>query len=136
MTPDDLAALHAAAFDHPRSWQADEFRSLLAQPHTRLYHRPGCFALTRTLADESELLTLATAPPHRRRGLARGLLAQWLEETQGTRAFLEVAADNSAARALYGGLGFAQVGLRRGYYTRDRAPAIDAIVMARDLTRG
>ncbi len=30
--------------------------------------------------------------------------------------FLEVGADNPAARALYGSLGFAKVGDRKGYY--------------------
>ena len=46
--------------------------------------------------------------------------------------FLEVAADNAAALALYRGAGFTQAGLRRGYY----APAgTDAFVLRRDLNR-
>ena len=49
-------------------------------------------------------------------------------------AFLEVATDNAPALALYTGAGFADAGLRRGYY-RDPAggAAIDARVMTRAL---
>jgi ribosomal-protein-alanine N-acetyltransferase len=46
--------------------------------------------------------------------------------------FLEVAADNTAARALYAAAGYQQVGQRRGYY----AGGIDALVLARPLTSG
>jgi ribosomal-protein-alanine N-acetyltransferase len=45
-------------------------------------------------------------------------------------AFLEVRVDNEAARALYARAGFAQVGLRRGYYDGGR---VDAVVMRREL---
>jgi ribosomal-protein-alanine N-acetyltransferase len=44
--------------------------------------------------------------------------------------FLEVAAPNAPARALYAGRGYAQVGLRRGYYAFD----IDALVLRRALS--
>ena len=44
--------------------------------------------------------------------------------------FLEARASNAPALALYGRLGFARVGLRRGFY---RAPAEDAVLMAMPL---
>ncbi|WP_299415445.1 GNAT family N-acetyltransferase [uncultured Sulfitobacter sp.] len=135
MTPEALAEIHAAAFAHSRGWHAAEIADLLAQPHTDLFHRTGGFAITRTLAGESELLTLAVAPDHQRKGIAKSLLQRWLAQIapQADSAFLEVAADNSAALALYSGLAFAPTGLRKGYYTRADAAPIDAIVMARDL---
>jgi ribosomal-protein-alanine N-acetyltransferase len=46
-----------------------------------------------------------------------------------TRAFLEVAADNAPAQALYHGTGWRESGRRRRYY----GPDLDAIVMALTL---
>ncbi|MEN0075727.1 MAG: ribosomal-protein-alanine acetyltransferase, partial [Paracraurococcus sp.] len=43
--------------------------------------------------------------------------------------FLEVAAGNAPAQALYAGQGFAEVGRRRRYY----ADGSDALVLRRDL---
>ena len=45
--------------------------------------------------------------------------------------FLEVRADNTRAQRLYHWWGFAEVGIRRGYY---QPSGMDAIVMRRDLT--
>jgi ribosomal-protein-alanine N-acetyltransferase len=50
-----------------------------------------------------------------------------------TRVFLDVAADNVAALALYESLGFAEVGRRKSYYARGLDPRMDAIMMARDI---
>jgi len=48
-------------------------------------------------------------------------------------AFLEVAADNDGARALYQALGFAETGCRRSYYARETGN-VDAITMSLRLT--
>lgn len=138
MTPTELEALHAAAFTRDRPWSAAEFASLLDSPFVALFTRPQGFALTRSLAGESELLTLAVAPAAQRRGLGRGLMQDWLGALpKGTEsAFLEVAADNAPALALYEKLGFVQVALRRGYYARTGGAAVDALILRRDLTRG
>jgi [ribosomal protein S18]-alanine N-acetyltransferase len=45
-------------------------------------------------------------------------------------AFLEVRVDNTAARSLYRGEGFEEVGLRRGYYDGGR---VDAVTMRKNL---
>lgn len=50
-----------------------------------------------------------------------------------TRAFLEVAATNSPARALYAAEGWEQVGQRPRYYTAPDGSRPDALVLARDL---
>ena len=47
--------------------------------------------------------------------------------------FLEVAADNDAAIALYKKQGFETVGRRAGYYARSDHPAVDAIVLRKRL---
>ncbi|SIQ23110.1 ribosomal-protein-alanine N-acetyltransferase [Paracoccus thiocyanatus] len=133
MTPQDLAALHGRCFAaHPRPWTAAEFQALLAGPANFLLIRPQAFLLGRAIADEAELLTLAVAPEARRQGLASALLAEFAatSRARGARAaFLEVAADNAAALALYAGAGWEAVGKRRDYY----APGIGAIVMRRAL---
>ena len=47
-------------------------------------------------------------------------------------AFLEVAEDNAAARALYRAAGWNETGRRRGYYPRPGG-ALDAITLAKPL---
>lgn len=138
MTPAQMAHIHAAAFTQERAWTAAEFTSLLASPYVHAFTANGGYALTRTLAGESELLSLAVHPDHQRRGIARGLLTAWITaiQPQAETAFLEVAADNSGALALYESMEFARSGLRKGYYSRADAPAVDAVLMSRPLTQG
>lgn len=136
MTPDVLAALHAAGFDQSRPWSAEEFAAFLSDPTCFVVGDRRCFALGRVVLDEAELLTITTHPDHRRQGLARRIIADWIAaamERGATRAFLEVAADNAPARALYQGCAFEEVGLRKRYYRREDGPAVDAVLMARAL---
>ena len=84
-------------------------------------------------AGEANLCTLTVAPAARRQGVGRALLEQSLAALKAEGAcscFLEARASNAPALALYGRLGFARVGLRRGFY---RAPAEDAVLMAMPL---
>jgi ribosomal-protein-alanine N-acetyltransferase len=140
VTPEDLARLHAAAETHDRPWSAPDFADLLAAPGALLIAEDtACFALARTVADEAELLILATHPDARRRGLARAALAA-LHRAAAQRGvatvFLEVAADNAAARALYDAAGYAETGRRPAYYRRADGRRVDAILMARHLDPG
>lgn len=135
-----LAAVHALSFAEP--WDAAAIAEVLASPGAFgvLVREPknsavAGFALGRTMAGEAELLTLAVAPPARRKGLARALtaaVAGAAEASGATSLFLEVAHDNAPALALYAALGFGQVGRRPGYYSRADGPA-DALVLRRDL---
>lgn len=136
MTAQALAALHGRAFLTPRPWRADEFAAFLADASTDLITLPGGFALIRTIADEAELLTLAVDPEHRRKGLATTLLEQGQTRAQVRGAvslFLEVAADNAGAIALYEKAGFARTGRRPDYYSCPDGTRVDALVMARSL---
>jgi ribosomal-protein-alanine N-acetyltransferase len=47
--------------------------------------------------------------------------------------FLEVAADNEAALALYAALGFSPAGRRFRYYERSHGPRVDAIILRSPL---
>ncbi len=136
MTPADLARLHAACFTMPRPWGEAEFADLLASPLVFLIAAPAGFALGRVVADEGELLTLAVDPAARRLGTGRRLLASF-EANAAARgaasAFLEVAAGNDAARALYLSAGYVQTGLRRGYFRDAAGRTDDALILSRGL---
>jgi [ribosomal protein S18]-alanine N-acetyltransferase len=132
-----MAALHAAAMTVPRPWTEAEFAALLSTPGTFATGDATAFALGRAILDEAELLTIATHPGRRRRGLGRACLAAFEAEARarGARtAHLEVAADNAAALALYEGAGWSRAGLRRGYYRGASGAPVDALLLVRALS--
>jgi [ribosomal protein S18]-alanine N-acetyltransferase len=134
-----LARLHAATFE--RGWPAQEMASLLASPGVfglvcEAADGPCGMILCRAAAGEAEILTIGVAPSTRRGGVGLALVqaAAGLAETLGAQSvFLEVAADNPAALALYRRAGFEAVGVRARYYARTHGPAVDAQVMRRTL---
>jgi ribosomal-protein-alanine acetyltransferase len=72
---------------------------------------------------DADVLTVAVARDCQRRGYGRLLVEELLDIARQWRTlalFLEVAQDNQAARALYVGLGFSEIGVRRHYYGPDR----------------
>lgn len=128
MKPAELARLHALCFTTPRPWGEAEFASILSTTGAFLLTRSHGFLIGRIIADEAELLTIAVAPDARRTGTGRALMAEFNATSRdkgAATAFLEVAADNHAALALYRATGWQQVGQRRRYY----GPDLDAIVM-------
>ncbi len=137
----ECAAIHAASFAYP--WQEADFEQLFAASGTfadgaieaKEEHLAG-FVLSQIAVGEAEILTIAVAPQWRRRGIATSLLAPHLSGLAATRVdrlFLEVDAENTAARALYANFGFEQVGERKAYYRRAGARLAGALVMRRDL---
>lgn len=134
---DVLARLHAEAFaPDGEAWSAAALRALAEAPGGALIGAPDGFALIRCAGGEAELLTLAVAPARRRVGTGGALLRRAMAEAQamgGEMMFLEVAADNTPARALYVALGFVEAGRRRGYYVRRAGAACDALTMRRAL---
>lgn len=137
---DTLAAAHALGFATP--WSGADFAELLAGPGVfGLMARDEAavrgLGLFRTVLGEMEVLTLAVDPAARRQGVGRALMTAALAIARGEGAeacFLEVAADNPGAEALYAGLGFRAAGRRRGYYDRGAGARADAVVMRLDLT--
>ncbi len=137
-TPSDaaaLAGLHAGSFPEP--WDAAAMEALLEGEGVIALTAPDGFILVRAVAGEAEIITLAVAPPARRHGLGRALIEAATDAVIRVGAeslFLEVAADNTPALALYGRCGFEPVGRRRGYYRRPNGPAMDALVLRKTLT--
>jgi ribosomal-protein-alanine N-acetyltransferase len=83
---------------------------------------------------QGDVLTIAVDTTRWGQGVGSELLRQLLAEAKRracTEVFLEVRADNARAQRLYHWWGFAEVGIRRGYY---QPSGMDAIVMRRDLT--
>lgn len=141
-TPAEAAAMaqaHAGAF--PESWREEDFEDLLDGEGifgflAREGETPLGVILCRIAAGEMEVLTLGVRPEGRRRGVARALMEAALGAARQTgveSCFLEVAVDNTAACALYAGLGFSRAGIRRRYYDRGPEGLIDALVMRLDL---
>ena len=82
--------------------------------------------------DEADMMNIAVSSTHRRKGVARGLILELLDQLkeQGVRSLsLEVRASNLAAITLYDGLGFHQVGRRPGYY---KMPKEDALILRKE----
>ncbi len=132
MTPQEMAHIHAAAFHQSRPWVADEFAELLANRFIHAIGDTRSFALVQVIADEAELLTIATHPDHQRKGLARKIMVEfnaYADRAGASRAFLDVASDNKAAIALYEACGYEACGTRKRYYLRENGPNVDAIVM-------
>jgi ribosomal-protein-alanine N-acetyltransferase len=114
--PAFLARLHAACFT--KGWDAQSLRDLFAAG-AFAFHNPDGFILARAAGGEAEILTLAVVPAARRKGVGRALVRAAANHSQALGAaalFLEVGVDNSAALALYAGLGFTKVGARKAYY--------------------
>lgn len=142
---DRAAALHREAFEPmgERPWTRRDMAELLASPGVVgvfIDHESESIglALWRVAADEAELLTIAVHSHRRRVGLGRVLLDAVIERSMqaGARSlFLEVGADNTAARALYSQAGFEEVGRRPAYYPR-RGGSADALVLRLTLIGG
>jgi ribosomal-protein-alanine N-acetyltransferase len=77
--------------------------------------------------DEMHILNLAVHSGHRRRGIARQLLAEGLAQARtfgAELAWLEVRTSNLAAQALYKSFGFKEVGRRPRYYEDTQEDAL------------
>lgn len=124
-----LERLHAVCFPH-KPWTAADFMDLKKSGCDIVASENG-FIVYRVVADEAEIVTIGVAPDARRGGVAAAMLAiaeQDAKKRGAAKMFLEVATDNTAARALYRAAGYSEVGVRPKYYD-----GVDAILMARQL---
>lgn len=147
LVADDVAALLGIVARSPEAaqwWPADYQQvarkeldgwvaELIAAAQERQDKQLAGFLVSRTVADEMEILNLAVESSCRRRGVASGLLAAALargRECGARRVFLEVRASNDGAIAFYQAFGFAQAGRRSGYYS---GPSEDGLVLSLQL---
>ncbi len=131
------ARLHAESFFH--GWSVQEFENLIAAPTSisdgsfaAANNDLLAFVVSRLVADEAEILTIATARSARRKGIAGSLLethVQTLARAGARKLLLEVADDNHAALALYRKFDFRPVGSRPAYYRRENGQTASAQIM-------
>jgi ribosomal-protein-alanine N-acetyltransferase len=84
---------------------------------------------SQTVLGEADMMNIAVADSHRRRGIARALVEELIVRLDATMLTLEVRASNAPAIRLYESLGFRQVGLRKNYY---RKPKEDALILRKE----
>jgi ribosomal-protein-alanine N-acetyltransferase len=128
---DAVLRIEGASFDTPWSRQAfvhELERNRVAELWVARGERSGeaseaapvvAFLCLWVVADEVHVTNLAVHPAWRGEGVGRRLLGTLLARHRARgarRAFLEVRPGNVEARRLYAGLGFREVGRRRGYY--------------------
>ena len=137
----ELAHLHGELFDTP--WNTSSIEQLLAHPGSISLVacagqplKTAGFAIGQVAADEAELLTVAVRRDAQRKGVGKSLvqaIGRAAKNAGARKLYLEVAADNAAALALYQALQFTVTGRRKAYYERPGAQAEDAITMALQL---
>ena len=135
---DELSALDRLCVGAD-GWSAEDFRSEAEKPGGIVLaaYDGDCLAgmiAGFTAADTGEILTVATAPRYRRRGVARMLMEAFLAAVphEAETIALEVRQSNTAAIALYQSFGFEKAGVRKRFY---RDPDEDADIMVRPSMR-
>ena len=84
---------------------------------------------SQTVLGEADMMNIAVADSHRRRGIARMLVRELINRLDANMLTLEVRASNASAIALYQSEGFSQIGLRKNYY---RKPKEDALILRKE----
>ena len=136
---DQVLAVELLAYPYP--WTRGNFIDSLAagyRAELRLDAQDQLLAYSLALPgfEEMHLLNLTVAPAAQRVGHGRALVRrlQAHARARGDGAlWLEVRPSNLAARGLYRQMGFAETGLRRGYYPAAGATREDALVLRLDL---
>jgi ribosomal-protein-alanine N-acetyltransferase len=132
------------------AWTPEMFTRELAQPPSRRLYlvaedglaagpagggAPAGYAgMMFTGGHQADVVTLAVRRQRWGRGIGTALLRALVGEAARrgcTEVLLEVREDNPRARRLYLRHGFAEVGVRRGYY---QPSGVDAVVMRKELT--
>lgn len=132
---DELLTLDAACFAVP--WAAASWRAELSDARSIVLLAgvpTPAFACAAIVFDACELRRIGVSPSARGKGVGRDLLLAVIAHARASgcdRVELEVAAQNSAALALYRAAGFAEVGRRPRYY---REPVDDALLMTLPIT--
>lgn len=139
MTHDDMAALMDRAYVDMRPWSARDIAETLTSKHCQALCHPHGFLIAQMVAGDGEILALATDTKAQRQGVASSLMSELIgiaTKHNIHRLLLEVASQNQPARDFYTSRGFAQVGLRRGYYTLRDGTKDDAVLLSLAIAQG
>lgn len=83
--------------------------------------------------EEAHIMNVAVLPNFRKKGIGRALLQAMIAEAGRRNAsamFLEARVSNQIARSLYRSAGFAEIAVRKEYYTDTRE---DAVIMRLEI---
>ena len=138
MQPDhvpQIAELEKLCFSDP--WPEQSIASELENPLSLWLvvldgSRVVAYVGSQSVLGEADVMNVAVDPAYRRQGIAMNLfsaLQAALKEQKVYSLTLEVRASNEPAIALYGLLGFAQVGRRPNYYHN---PKEDALILRKE----
>jgi len=123
------------------AWTPEMFAAEFAQPPSRRLYLVaedgnalvGYAGMMFTGGSQADVVTLAVSPARWGEGTGTALLTALVDEADKRgyeEVLLEVREDNPRARRLYLRHGFAEVGIRRGYY---QPSGVDAVVMRKGL---
>ena len=130
----EVLAIDRAVFSVP--WTEESFRKYLDRPEA-VFLVACCrgrivgYGSVILAADQGDIANVAVRPDHRRQRIGNRLVAALIDRAKARGArelFLEVRESNDAARALYEGAGFSEVGRRKNYY---HLPTEDALILRR-----
>ena len=117
---DDVLSIEREAYEFP--WSREIFRDCLRVGYScRVLESDGAvnaYGMLQIAPGKSRLLNLCVRKRLHRRGLGRRLLSLLIDVARSHRTrtvVLEVRPGNEAARRLYRSMGFAEVGVSRGY---------------------
>ena len=134
---DEVVAIERAVHAHP--WTRGNFSdSMSAGYHCWVARRDRSlvgYGVVVVAAGEAHLLNLSVAPAWQRQGIG-GELTRFFVKLAGDygaeKIYLEVRPSNAAARALYAGHGFSEIGVRRDYYPAGEGRE-DAVIMELEI---
>jgi ribosomal-protein-alanine N-acetyltransferase len=123
------------------AWTPEMFAAEFAQPPSRRLYLVaeegttliGYAGMMFTGGSQADVVTLAVTPGRWGKGTGTALLMTLVDEAEKRgyeEVMLEVRKDNPRARRLYLRQGFAEIGIRRGYY---QPSGVDAVVMRKML---
>jgi len=123
------------------AWTPEMFAAEFAQPSARRLYLVaeegttliGYAGMMFTGGSQADVVTLAVTPARWGEGTGTALLTTLVREAEKRgyeEVLLEVREDNPRARRLYLRHGFAEIGIRRGYY---QPSGVDAVVMRKPL---
>ena len=123
------------------AWTPEMFAAETAQPPSRRLYLVaedegtvvGYAGMMFTGGSQADVVTLAVHPARWGQGTGTALLTTLVDEADKRgyeEVLLEVRKDNPRARQLYLRHGFAEIGIRRGYY---QPSGVDAVVMRKVL---
>lgn len=131
----DIAAIEKASFSTP--WSENAILESINAGTTfyvaRIKDNVVGYMGVSKIAGEGYVTNVAVLPEHRRKGIGKVILEYVINDCKNELEFisLEVRVSNNAAISLYERFGFAQVGLRKRFYTH---PDEDALIMTKRFT--